>query len=121
MEIIKFLELGGKNTSYYWIGLTDKQVENRFEWQTSGKEASYTNWREGEPNGFYHEFQREEDCVNLEFGDRTWNDNNCNHSHMDALCQIGEFALYFKTNIIGPFLFAAKPPQLKVHAVGHFV
>ena len=81
------MELGGRNRSLYWIGLTDSQVEDHFVWQTSGKEVSYTNWDNGEPDG---DALHQQDCVHLELDHMTWSDIDCKMSNLDALCQIGK-------------------------------
>ena len=55
----------------YWIGLSDLDTNDRFEW-SDRTDFNYENWASGEPNhvnGF-------EDCVELRpLG--TWNDQNC--------------------------------------------
>ena len=86
-EINAFLEQSGKNVGLFWSGLTDRRVEGHLEWQTSGKEASFTNWKKGEPNG---KWTHEEDCAHLESPDWTWNDRDCRDSYLDALCQKGK-------------------------------
>lgn len=37
-----------------WIGLTDENLEETFEW-VNGDPLSYENWRDGEPNNFNNE------------------------------------------------------------------
>ncbi|MFN9960103.1 MAG: lectin-like protein, partial [bacterium] len=38
-----------RNISYFWLGLTDKFQEGRWQW-ISGEPITYTYWRPGEPN-----------------------------------------------------------------------
>jgi hypothetical protein len=74
------------NDDIYWIGLTDKETEGKFVWTSTGKEANYTYWKKGEPNG-----DENEDCVHLEsyMNDRKWNDRSCDAYGIDAICQMG--------------------------------
>ncbi|XP_046559143.1 C-type lectin-like [Haliotis rubra] len=65
-----------KNEINPWIGLRDTTRSNVYSW-TDGSNATYTNWRKGEPNFQYH--KRDEDCVQLilfMMGLR-WNDIFC--------------------------------------------
>lgn len=45
----------------FWIGLNDRQIDNRFQW-TDGSTVTYTNWNTNEPNNY---FNRNEDCVEI--------------------------------------------------------
>ena len=63
-----------------WIGLNDIEVEGSFVWQ-DGSLPSYTNWKEGEPNG-----KRGTNCVlwNKKVG---WQDNSC-QSNFTFVCSM---------------------------------
>ncbi|XP_071940974.1 macrophage mannose receptor 1-like [Antedon mediterranea] len=58
----------------YWIGLTDQTKENGFTW-TDSTPVDYTNWENGEPNNV-----NEEDCVEMFFSARNWNDIGCDRT-----------------------------------------
>ncbi|XP_033624558.1 macrophage mannose receptor 1-like [Asterias rubens] len=61
------------NNEPFWIGLHDSQNEGGFEW-TDGSVVSYTNWNDGEPN----DYNTGEDCTEMFFDNRKWNDQSCN-------------------------------------------
>ena len=67
--------LGGYNSKFYWIGLTDSAVEGQFIWQHSSKPLGWSNWNGGEPNNNFGN----EDCVLLlkSLYNRKWNDADC--------------------------------------------
>ena len=57
----------------YWIGLSDLDKNDRFEW-SDGTDFNYENWGSGEPN----RYNGLEDCVELRIrSSGTWNDANC--------------------------------------------
>ncbi|XP_078374843.1 asialoglycoprotein receptor 2-like [Oculina patagonica] len=63
----------------YWIGLTDAETENDWEWTEGCKLTGYTNWRAGQPSN-----KNEQDCVAIRKGnfngfnsDGEWYDNKC--------------------------------------------
>ena len=62
-----------KNTSddcdYYWIGATDEDAEGNFQWIT-GEPFTYTNYKEGEPNGL----SSDEDYLMIYKSLLQWND-----------------------------------------------
>ena len=55
----------------YWIGLSDLEKNDRFEW-SDRTDFNYENWKYGEPN----HYNGLEDCVELR-SSGTWNDANC--------------------------------------------
>jgi hypothetical protein len=62
--------------SIFWIGLSDQVVENSFVWATGLPltAASYTSWRDGQPNNE----SGGQDCVEMDPNDAgTWNDYTC--------------------------------------------
>ena len=74
----------------YWIGLTDKKIENQFVWQDSSTPLLWDGkWFDGEPNS------SDEDCVQIhvQLGKWGWNDSPCTATEMRgiyfirALCQ----------------------------------
>lgn len=64
----------------FWIGYNDRKKENAFVW-TDGSSATFTKWRSGEPNNYNNE-----DCVEMNFRDGYWNDDNCALS-MSYICK----------------------------------
>ena len=60
-----------------WIGITDRQSEGRFEYLSSGKEASFTGWSPGNPD----DYQGRQDCALFWFQWRH-NGNNVDDSRL---------------------------------------
>ena len=61
-------------SSHTWIGGTDAAVEGTFIWSATGKNFTYTNWANGEPN----DTGNNEDCVDMS-SSGLWNDIPCLH------------------------------------------
>ena len=55
--ILFYLHVGKAPFDTVWIGLSDLQLENRFQW-SDGTDVTYTNWQTQEPNNLGNE-----DCV----------------------------------------------------------
>ena len=78
-----------------WIGITDRQSEGRFEYLSSGKEPSFSNWAQYQPDDCC---EKGEDCVLFWFNwsngnnedDRSWrgkwNDALCD-SRLHYVCE----------------------------------
>ncbi|XP_072020262.1 macrophage mannose receptor 1-like [Amphiura filiformis] len=66
----------------FWIGLHDSSVEGGFEW-TDGSPVDHTSWEEGEPN----DYDSGEDCVEMFFSTRGWNDMACDY-YRSWVCKI---------------------------------
>ncbi|KJU87798.1 secreted protein containing C-type lectin domain protein [Candidatus Magnetobacterium bavaricum] len=68
-------------SGHHWIGLNDKANEGKYVW-SGGKNYTYTNWDEGEPNG-----SSSENCVvmfnttNEPVTPGSWNDGPCEHKN----------------------------------------
>ncbi|XP_063422180.1 macrophage mannose receptor 1-like isoform X2 [Mytilus trossulus] len=78
---MKGLFLGGS----YWIGLSDRVVENYFVWD-DGTPVLYTNWNSKEPNNWRN---MNEDCVSVWLQGRGWNDMPCNTVSQGYVCRKG--------------------------------
>lgn len=65
----------------YWIGYNDRANESNFVWTDGYNATKYANWRKGEPNNYGNE-----DCVEINFKDGFWNDENCAFS-FSYICQ----------------------------------
>jgi len=74
--------LDSEEMKYFWIGLTDRETEGVFVWESDKSVAAYTDWISGNPDN-YNDI---EDCVHIQTGEK-WNDINCN-SKLYPLCQI---------------------------------
>ncbi|XP_033107417.1 macrophage mannose receptor 1-like isoform X2 [Anneissia japonica] len=82
----KFIKNAAKvadSATGYWIGLSDQTKENGFTW-TDGTPVDYTNWENGEPNNV-----NEEDCVEMFFSTRNWNDIGCDRTR-HWVCKIAK-------------------------------
>ena len=71
-----------------WIGITDRQSEGRFEYLSSGKEPSFSNWAQYQPDD---DGEKGEDCVLFRLGGRRakrgqWNDALCD-SRLHYVCE----------------------------------
>lgn len=63
-----------------WIGLSDRQQENRFIW-TDGSYSDFENWGTIEPNG-----NTSENCVFIDSNSFEWADVGCNNSYR-SICE----------------------------------
>lgn len=72
-EVVSHLE----SPSDYWTSLSDIKKEGHFVSITTGKEAPYVNWDEGEPNNL----GGNENCVNLRYPSDKYvmNHRDCSH------------------------------------------
>jgi len=88
-EINQFLD-DISTDELFWIGLTDKDAEGDFVWDSTSETAEYTNWKTDEPSGFDY-VEDDDDCVHLDVSSegRTWNDEACSRPDIFALCQTG--------------------------------
>ena len=86
-EAVNFLKLRNPSgNNQYWIGLTDRKKEGIFRWQSTGKQAIYTNWLPTQPDNW----QGNEDCATLkDLASRQWNDSPCSDTIYYALCVRG--------------------------------
>ena len=66
-------------------GLTDKNNEGTFVWESDKTEVTYTEWDDGEPN----DWKGKQDCVHLRKAKlHRWNDSTYGNKKMNtALCQ----------------------------------
>jgi hypothetical protein len=76
-------QFGG--TEYFWIGLTDQQVEGVFLW-SNGDPLTYTNWVPGEPN---NEFDEDYVLMNWNFPGG-WNDGHNNSPPLRGIIETPE-------------------------------
>nr|KAF6328642.1 C-type lectin domain family 4 member F [Pipistrellus kuhlii] len=68
-------------SSYYWIGLTDRHREGSWRWIDGtpfNDASSKAFWFPNQPDNWQHRDGQDEDCVHLQ---QNWNDNNCNALH----------------------------------------
>ncbi|KAL4229236.1 hypothetical protein ACF0H5_012275 [Mactra antiquata] len=67
----------------YWIGLNDRQIDNRFQW-TDGSTVTYTQWNTREPNNYMN---HNEDCVLMIHTNGKWNDELCSARRAGMVCK----------------------------------
>ncbi|XP_062335251.1 collectin-12-like [Osmerus eperlanus] len=75
MEEQKWLKKQTSGKGYFWIGLTDKEEENVWQW-LDGTEPAFTKWKPGQPDNWSHGHERGEDCAGL-IHEGLWNDFFC--------------------------------------------
>ena len=70
--------------NYFWIGINDKAQENKFVYESSGQQVTFTLWASGQPDNAWGG----EDCGMLWFRDNQWkwNDAACSSKFAFA-CQ----------------------------------
>merc|ERR1712130_951248 len=79
---LAFAESG--EVSYWWLGLTDWSHEDRWVWQHSIKDASFTSWAAGAP-AVGENFK---DCALMAFEeDFLWVDKDCLETQAGVICQ----------------------------------
>lgn len=78
------LNVGIKNN--FWTSGTRSGNNKTFFWMESGKNLTFTNWNDGEPNS--HAFYAEpEECLQLRFsGSWKWNDVACSYTY-NVICE----------------------------------
>ena len=64
-----------------WIGINDKDQENKFIYESNGQEASFLRWSPNEPNNLF-----DEDCV-MTWTVDGWNDKGCD-TLLSFVCEI---------------------------------
>jgi len=83
---LAFAESDANEVSYWWIGLTDWSHEDRWVWQHSIKDASFTSWAAGAP-AIGENFQ---DCALMALEeDFLWLDKDCLDTQAGIICQQG--------------------------------
>ncbi|KAK5860187.1 hypothetical protein PBY51_021682 [Eleginops maclovinus] len=60
---------------YFWLGLTDLEVENVWKWD-DGTLPAFTKWKPGQPDNWTHGHEDGEDCAGL-IHNANWNDFYC--------------------------------------------
>ncbi|KAM9331906.1 collectin-12-like isoform 2-T2 [Pholidichthys leucotaenia] len=75
MEEQKWLKKRASGKGFFWIGLTDKEVENVWRW-LDGTEPTFTQWKPGQPDNWSHGHEKGEDCAGI-IRDGLWNDFSC--------------------------------------------
>merc|ERR1712172_31046 len=83
---LAFEESDANEVSYWWLGLTDWSHEDRWVWQHSIKDASFTSWALGAP-AIGENFQ---DCALMALEeDFLWLDKDCLETQAGIICQQG--------------------------------
>ena len=75
------------NNKHVWIGINDKDQENKFIYESNGQEASFLRWSPNEPNND----PIDEDCVMTWTVDDGWNDKECD-ALLSFVCEISRGA-----------------------------
>jgi len=83
---LAFAESDASEVSYWWLGLTDWSHEDRWVWQHSIKDASFTSWALGAP-AIGENFQ---DCALMALEENfLWLDKDCLETQAGIICQQG--------------------------------
>jgi len=84
-KFITNLIRSGKHDTSFWIGLHDRDAENKFHWVDESPLTDYTNWYHNEPTPNVEG----EDCVHVTgaMWKYQWNDRECDHKFR-YICQI---------------------------------
>lgn len=75
VEEQKWLKKQTFGKGYFWMGLTDREVENVWRW-LDGTEPAFTKWKPGQPDNWGHGHEMGEDCAGL-IHEGLWNDFFC--------------------------------------------
>ena len=85
-ELGKMPKRRGWRKEEWWMGLTDRQVDGEWKWETSGKDVygGFTNWFQKEPSN------NKEDCVRMKMIGKKWFwlDNKCTNKYF-YICETG--------------------------------
>ncbi|XP_053377567.1 secretory phospholipase A2 receptor-like [Mercenaria mercenaria] len=85
--------LRGLKEQLHWLGLTDKNVENEWRWNTLNTTLTFSDWAPNEPNSL----GMEEDCVAFDNGfDYKWVDISCTNVKLEPICKLKDPALLSK-------------------------
>ena len=83
-EMINFTKLWGETR--FWIGFNDKNQENQFVSESTGRPIGISNWSTGQPDNYNHS-SSDEDCVEVWINDNyKWNDAQCDNK-FPFVCQ----------------------------------
>ncbi|KAL4224112.1 hypothetical protein ACF0H5_017566 [Mactra antiquata] len=79
-EFVKYMD-----STRWWIGLTDDDLEGYWVWHGTDVTPTFTDWHSGEPSSS----GGNEDCADLLLsgGKWAWNDENCNTHRHPAICE----------------------------------
>ncbi|XP_074549594.1 collectin-12-like isoform X2 [Halichoeres trimaculatus] len=75
IEEQKWLKKQTFGRGYFWMGLTDREVEGVWRW-LDGTEPVFTKWKPGQPDNWGHGHATGEDCAGL-IHEGLWNDFFC--------------------------------------------
>merc|ERR1711953_197188 len=84
LATLAFEESNAGDVSFWWIGLTDWSHEDRWVWQHSIKDASFTSWAQGAPATG----ENFKDCALMSIEeDFLWLDKDCMETRAAVICQ----------------------------------
>lgn len=90
----------GTAVGSFWIGGSDMLVEGEWEWMTSHKLITFTDWASGEPADFLNQ-----DCLDIKGSVHYhWNDSPCSYLHW-FICEKHVYVLQLLTLIIVRVLY----------------
>ena len=73
-----------------WTGYTDRETEDRYVSELSGKVMAWQDWAEGQPN----DWGGKEDCISYVVERERLRDNSCPSNNVAMVCRVPQSSKY---------------------------